>query len=302
MTDRLTAIEVFVGAVRRGSLSAVARHMGMSPTMAARHLDDLEARLGTSLLTRSTRRLSLTGAGEAYLDRAERLLGDLSEADAEAAADTASVEGNLRLSAPAVFGALHLPGLLAEFKRLHPGIRVELGLDDRVVDLLEERWDMAIRIGQLSDSSLRARRLAPVRTVVCAAPAYLAARGTPRRIVDLADHDCLGYTLSPRFRVDEWAFGRDGQHRVRVSGSLTANNGQVLAGAAIAGHGLLYGPRFIVADALADGRLVILRLDEDEVDIGAIHAVTHPTRRPAARVRAFVEFLIVRLQAEASGW
>jgi len=302
MADRLTGIEVFVRAMRLGGLSAAARDMGMSPAMAARHLDGLEARLGVTLVNRTTRRLSLTEAGEAYLDRAERLLADLGEAEAEAAARTVAVEGLLRVSAPAAFGVCHIAGLVAEFHRLHPAVTVELGLNDRFVDLLEERWDMAIRIGRLADSSLVARTLARIRANVCASPAYLANRGTPRTIADLADHDCLGYTLSSLGGAAHWRFGRDGGIKVAVRGSLLADNGAVLVQAAIAGQGLVYGPRFLTASAVADGRLVEVTLDAPLVDLGAIHAVTHPTRRPAAKTRAWTDFLAARLRVLAADW
>jgi DNA-binding transcriptional LysR family regulator len=210
MADRLTGIEVFVRAMRLGGLSAVARDLGMSPAMAAKHLDGLEARLGVTLVNRTTRRLSLTEAGEAYLDKAERLRAELGEAEAEASARTVTVGGLLRVSAPAAFGMLHIAGLIAGFHRLHPAVTVELGLNERFVDLLEERWDMAIRVGKLVDSSLVARKLTGIRVNVCASAAYLAARGTPRTIGDLAGHDCLGYTLSSLGGTSHWRFGRDG--------------------------------------------------------------------------------------------
>ncbi len=270
--------------------------------MAARHLDGLEARLGVTLVNRTTRRLSLTEAGDAYLEKAERILAELGEAEAEVSARTIAVEGLLRVSVPAAFGVLHIAGLVAEFHHLHPAVTIELGLNDRYVDLLEERWDMAIRIGRLADSSLVARKLADVRLNICASPAYLAARGTPRTPDDLGSHDCLGYTLSSLTGPSHWSFGRDGSIRVPVHGSLLANNGELLVRAAIAGQGLVYGPRFITAEALADGRLVEISLDVPLMELGAIHAVTHPTRRPAAKTRAWIDFLSSRLRARAADW
>ena len=302
MADRLTGIEVFVRALRLGGLSAAARDMGMSPAMAAKHLDGLEARLGVTLVNRTTRRLSLTESGEAYLEKAESILADLHEAEAEATARTVAVEGLLRVSAPAAFGVLHIAGLVAEFHRLHPAITIELGLNDRVVDLLEERWDMAIRIGKLADSSLVARKLADVRLNVCASPNYLAERGTPRTLADLADHDCLGYTLSSLAGASGWSFGRDGGVRVPIKGSLRANNGEVLAQAAIAGQGLVYGPRFITAAALADGTLVEITLDAPLMELGAIHAITHAARKPAAKTRAWIDFMSARLRVLSTDW
>ena len=302
MADRLTGIEVFVRAVALGSLSSAARDMAMSPAMAAKHLNALEARLGVTLVNRTTRRLSLTEAGETYLDKAETILADLREAEAEISARTLAVEGLLRVSAPAAFGAMHLGEVIADFHRLHPRVTIELGLNDRYVDLIEERWDMAIRIGKLADSSLIARKLADVRPNICAAPAYLSARGTPRTPADLADHDCLGYTLSPLAGASHWRFGADGSIRQPVRGSLRANNGDVLVQAALAGQGLVYGPRFLTSREVAGGRLVEVALDVPLTEIGAIHAVTHATRKPAAKTRAWIEFLSRRLREMAVDW
>lgn len=302
MADRLTGIEVFTRAVALGSLSSAARDMGMSPAMAAKHLNALEARLGVTLVNRTTRRLSLTEAGETYLDKAESILADLREAEAEISARTQAVEGLLRVSAPAAFGVLHLGEIITAFHQLHPAVTVEIGLNDRYVDLMEERWDMAVRIGRLTDSSLVARKLADVRLNICASPAYLAARGTPRTPSDLAEHDCLGYTLSPLTGVSHWGFGADGSIRQQVRGSLRANNGEVLVQAAVAGQGLVYGPQFLTFREVADGRLVEVTLDAPLMKMGAIHAVTHATRRPAAKTQAWTDFLARRLRELAVDW
>lgn len=302
MADRLTGIEVFTRAIALGGLSAAARDLRMSPAMAARHLSALEARLGATLVNRTTRRLSLTEAGETYLEKAEQILADLREAEAEVSARTLAVEGLLRVSAPAAFGVAHLGQLLAEFNRLHPAVTVELGLNDRFVDLLEERWDAAIRIGKLADSSLVARKLADVRLNICASPAYLAERGAPRSIGDLGTHDCLGYTLSTLFGTTHWGFGADGALKQPVRGSLHANNGEVLVQAALAGQGLIYGPRFLTAAAVADGRLVEISLDAPLMELGGIHAITHAGRKPAAKTRAFIDFLGDRFRTLAADW
>lgn len=301
MADRLTGIEVFVEAIRLGGLSAAARALHMSPAMAAKHLTALESRLGVTLVHRTTRRLLLTEAGAAYLERANRVLADLSEAEAEAAAQGATIDGHLRVSVPMSFGVLHVAPLVAAFTRRHPGITIELGMSDRRVDLVEERWDMAIRIGRLLDANLVARKLADMRLVVCGAPSYLARRGTPTRIADLADHDCLGFTLSmPGQGI--WRFGVDGAIHQPVRGTMHADNGDVLVEAAAEGLGLVYGPRFIAARALREGRLVEVYLDQPLAQLGAIHAVTHPSRRPAARTRAWIEFLAEQLPPLAAAW
>ncbi|NKJ41499.1 LysR family transcriptional regulator [Novosphingobium sp. SG720] len=301
MADRLTGIEVFVEAIRLGGLSAAARTLHMSPAMAAKHLTALESRLGTTLVHRTTRRLLLTEAGTAYLDRATRVLADLREAEADAAAQSVAIDGLLRVSVPMSFGVLHLAPLVAAFNQRHPGIVIELGLSDRHVDLVEERWDMAIRIGRLLDGNLIARKLADMHLVVCASPSYLARRGTPTQLSDLAQHDCLGFTLSMLGR-HIWRFGLDGTIHQPVRGTLQADNGDVLVEAAAAGLGLVYGPRFIAARALREGRLVEVPLDQPLAQLGAIHAVTHPSRRPAARTRAWIEFLAEMLPPMASAW
>jgi DNA-binding transcriptional LysR family regulator len=295
-------MEVFVRAIREGGLSAAGRSLGISPTMAARHLDALEARLGTTLVRRTTRKLSLTDAGIDYLDRAERILAEIKDTDAEAAAASIIVEGLLRVSAPATFGVMYIAPLIPAFRALYPKVTIELGLNDRVVDLLEERWDMAIRIGRLPDSGLIARRLAPMRLCICGAPAYLEQFGTPQTLDDLSRHDCLGYTLGALTGASVWGFGRDGSRHVAVRGTLHANNGEALVRAAIGGQGLVYGPRFIAADAIAAGQLVEVPLDAEYIDMGAAHLVTHPTRRPAAKTRAWIDFLVAQMPALAGPW
>lgn len=289
-------------AIREGGLSAAGRSLGISPTMAARHLDALEARLGTTLVNRTTRRLALTDAGIDYLDRSERILAEIKDADAEAAAASKTVEGLLRVSAPATFGVMHIAPLIPAFRALYPKVTIELGLNDRVVDLLEERWDMAIRMGQLTDSSLIARRVCPVRLSISASPAYLERCGTPRTVEDLSSHDCLGYTLVSLTGTSVWGFGRDGSRHVPVRGTLHANNGEALIKAAIAGQGLVYGPRFIAADAIASGQLIEVLLDVECLDMGAVYLVTHPTRRPAAKTRAWIDFLVAQIPTLAEPW
>ena len=204
MLDRLTGLEVFARVAGAGSLSAAARAMGMSQTMVTKHIAALESRLGVKLFHRTTRRLSITDAGRNYLESSGRILAEIEAADAAVAADRIEPRGLLRLNAPVSFGARQIAPLLAEFAERHPRVTVELGLNDRLVDLAEEGWDLAIRIGSLSDSSLIARRVAPCRTVVCASPSYLKARGEPSTVSGLAGHNCLGYTLSQRPLVDRW--------------------------------------------------------------------------------------------------
>jgi DNA-binding transcriptional LysR family regulator len=291
MLDRLTSLEVFTKVAAGGSLSAAARAIGMSQTMVTKHIAAIETRLGVKLFHRTTRRLSITEAGRNYLESSGRILSDMEAADAAVAADRVEPRGLLRLNVPVSFGTRQIAPLLAEFAARHPLVTVELGLNDRLVDLAEEGWDLAIRIGNLSNSSLIARRIAPCRIVVCAAPSYLEARGTPPTVASLSEHNCLGYTLSQQTPVDRWIFGAQGDVSVQVSGNLRANNGEALRAAAIAGQGLIQQPTFIVADDLRAGRLIALTLDHPTVELAGVYTVFPPDRRPAAKVRAFIDFI-----------
>lgn len=298
MLDRLTGLEVFAKVAAMGSLSAAGRALGMSQTMVTKHIAALETRLGVTLFHRTTRRLSITEAGRNYLEASARVLAELDAADSAVAADRFKPRGVLRLNAPVSFGARQIAPLLPEFARSHPEVSVDLGLNDRIVDLAEEGWDLAIRIGNLRDSSLIARRIAPCRTAVCAAPSYLKAHGTPRRVADLASHNCLGYTLSRTVGAERWVFGAKGEIDVAVSGDLRANNGDALCAAAIAGQGVIYQPTFIVAYALRAGTLRTITLDVPTIEFGGIYAVFLPDRNPPAKVRAFIEFLVGRFMPE----
>ena len=297
MLDRLTGLEVFAKVAASGSLSSAARIMGMSQTMVTKHVAALEARLGVKLFHRTTRRLSITEAGRNYLESSGRILAEIEAADAAVAADRIEPRGLLRLNAPVSFGTRQIAPLLPEFAERHPLVTVELGLNDRLVDLAEEGWDLAIRIGNLSNSSLIARRIAPCRIAVCAAPSYLKARGRPLTVANLADHNCLGYTLSQR-PVDRWMFGGRAEVTVQVSGNLRANNGDALLAAAIAGQGVIHQPTFIVADDIRAGTLVALTLDQPNLDLAGIYAVYLPDRHPAAKARAFIDFIASRFTPE----
>ncbi|MGO8777358.1 MAG: LysR family transcriptional regulator [Rhodomicrobium sp.] len=294
MLDRLTGMQVFASVASSGSLSAAARTLGMSQTMATKHMAALEGRLGVKLLHRTTRRLTLTEAGRAYLDAAERILGEVADADAEAAAGAAEVRGTLRLNVPVSFGIREIAPLIPDFLENHPALSIDLGLNDRQVDLIEEGWDLAVRIGAMASSSMIARKLAPCFTVVCAAPRYLAAKGTPRSIADLARHDCLGYTLSRTIGADTWLFGGERNISVAVRGSLKANNGDALTAAAIAGEGIVYQPTFLVAREIEAGLLVPIELDQPPIVLDGIFAIYPADRRPPAKVRAFIDFLVKR--------
>ncbi|HLM40195.1 MAG TPA: LysR family transcriptional regulator [Microvirga sp.] len=293
MLDRVTGMQVFVRVATLGSFSAAARALHLSQTMVTKHVAALEDRLGVKLLHRSTRRLVLTEAGRSYLAACERILAEIEEAEASASLDRIEPRGTLRLNVPLTFGLRQIVPALTAFSRLHPAVAVDLGLADRYVDLIEEGWDLAVRIGRLKDSGLVARRLAPCRTIVCAAPSYLEAHGAPRTLDDLSGHNCLGYTLPSAIGAGRWAFGAGGDVVVPVEGNLRANNGDALLAAALAGQGLIYQPTFIVGDSLRDGSLLRVLSGYPTLELG-VHAVLPSGRQAPAKVRAFVEFLARR--------
>ena len=289
--DRVTSMRVFVRAASAGSLSAAARHLGMSPAMATKHVNALEARLGVKLFHRTTRRLSLTEAGSNYLDACQRILPEIDEAEAAAASQRVKASGLLRMNVPLSFGTRFIAPLLHGFSQQHPEVRVELGRSDALLDLIDGNWDLAIRIGRLADSPLQTRQLGDSCMKVCAAPAYLDRRGVPRTVAELAQHNCLSYTLSAMQSSSHWAFGVEGELRVAVSGDLLANNGDALLAAAVAGQGIIYQPDFIVGEALQRGELLELTLDKPVVELGGIHVLYPPDRRPPAKVRVMIDYL-----------
>ena len=289
MTGRLEDMELFARIVERGSLSAAARDLGLSKSLVSRRLGQLEDRLGARLVNRTTRNLALTDIGREFNERARRVL--LEAEDAEACARDASTEpaGRLRIAAPVSFGYLHLAAPLAGFLAEHPKVEVELELNDRFIDLVGEGYDLAIRSGQLEDSSLIVRPIAKARILLAAAPAYLARRGAPEAPADLARHVCLVYGNQPAARV--WRFLVEGKWVApSIYPQLTANNGDALCRAAVEGLGIVALPSFIIGPALAAGRLrpLLSHLPMPDQPIQAIY----PGGRPAPqRLRSFVDFM-----------
>ena len=210
MLDRITGMQVFAKVAALGSLSAAARALGISQTMATKHVSALEEKIAVKLVHRTTRKITLTEAGRRYLESVERILAELAEAEATAAAERVEVTGTLRINAPVSFGVRELAPLMADFSRLHPAVVVDMALNDRVVDLVEEGWDIAVRIGRIHDQTLIARKLARCRTLIAGSPTYLAERGMPRTVAELSSHNCLGYTLSTDLGPRHWSFGTDG--------------------------------------------------------------------------------------------
>jgi len=297
----LGEMSAFATVVDAKGFAAAARRLGLSKASVSRLVQRLEDRLGVRLLNRTTRRLSLTEAGRTFYDGAHRMLAEAASAEAAVTQLAARPTGTLRLSVPMSFGSRHLGPLLADFLAACPELGVDIVLGDRLVDLVEEGFDAALRIGALGGSNVVARRLCRIRRVVCASPAYLAQRGTPQTPADLAGHDCLHYGYYAGGRT--WRF-RDATGReatVEIAGRVEMNNGDALAALAEAGQGLCHLPTFIVGDALRQGRLVPLLPGWDDAEPAHLHVVYQERRNLAPKVRAFVDFLAARL-ADPPPW
>jgi DNA-binding transcriptional LysR family regulator len=282
----------FVRIVEAGSISAAAEQLGLAKSGVSRRLNQLEKRLGARLLNRTTRRSSLTDAGRSYYEGARKLLSQLEELDAQVSGGECALEGRLKLAAPLSFGLTHLAPAIEEFARLHPEVRIDIDFSDRQVDLVAQGIDLAIRIAELRDSSLRARRICPIRLMLCASPGYLAAHGTPETPDDLAAHQLLHYDIGggPVQRLGD---GRGGELSVPVKPRLTANNGDFLRDMAIAGHGIVASPTFIVWQALALGELVPILEAYRPLPINA-YAVYPQSRFLPRRARVLIDFLAER--------
>lgn len=289
MIRDLDALRTFVAIATLGSFAQAAEKHGVSRAIASKRVADLEAELGVKLINRTTRSLSLTEAGRKLLTAAGSIFDMLENTVEDIRSVAATPRGVLRVNAPMSFGVRHLGGMVDIFLQENPEVAIELTLDDRVVNLVEDGFDVAIRIRALADSSLTARRLATARMVLCAAPAYLARRGAPRHPRDLAEHDCLVYDYLARQGV--WCFTREGEAEdVRVDGRLHGNNGDVLVQAAVDGLGIVMTPTFIAHEAIRGGALVLL-LPEWRLAEPGLYAVMPPGRVDALKVRAFVEHL-----------
>lgn len=286
----LRQIESFVSAATRGSLSAAARAEGVAPAVIGRRIDALEARLGVRLLIRTTRRLSLTFEGSAFLEDCQRILIDLRNAEASVSLGGIKASGHLRVTAPAGFGRVHVAPLIGDFLDAHPDVSISLELTDRLTDIINENIDLAIRIGTLDDSSLVGVHLAENRRVVVASPAYLQRHGAPVTPDDLAQHQCLSFG-SYGNQARGWQFQIDGRAiSLRVPASIECNDGAVLRDWALAGRGLAWRSLWEVGEDLRSGRLCSV-LDEYAAPPNAIYAVFPQRRHLPLRMRAFIDQL-----------
>jgi DNA-binding transcriptional LysR family regulator len=293
-TDRARALEIFAAVAAAGSFSAAGRTLGLTPSAVGRTIDRIEARLGVRLLLRTTRTLTLTAEGHAYLGAAKRILTDLDDAE-QAIADQGAPRGRLRVSASLSHGRLCVVPLLGEFVRRYPYILVDINLTDAVVDIAGGQADVGVRFGPLPDSPLTARKLGETGRVIVASPGYLARHGTPKIPEDLHGHNCLSFNF--RRAEPTWPFRRDGHDcTLSVQGSIEANNGETLGQLAVAGVGVTRVGAFSVVDDMASGRLIPLLEDYNPGDVETIHAVFVGGANTPARVRAFVDFLAERLR------
>lgn len=291
--DRLAALEAFVKVAETQSFSEAARRLRASKSVVSRQIAALEAELGARLFQRTTRSMTLTEAGRGYFERASRILADLEDANLSVTQLQATPRGQLRVNAPMSFGLLHLAPAMPDFLARYPEVDVALTMNDRFVDLIDEGFDLAVRVGKLEDSSLVARKLAPVRRTVCASPDYLKARGTPQTPDDLTHHDCLCY--SNLSMAHEWRFVTEKGEPwpVEVKGRLNVNNGDALKIAALRGLGFVNLPSFIVGSELQAGTLVTV-LDTYIPQDAILSAVYPHSRHLSPKVRAFVDFLAER--------
>jgi DNA-binding transcriptional LysR family regulator len=295
--DIVAGMKIFVAVVDNGSFAAAAERLDMSRAMTSKSIASLEDHLGTRLLNRTTRRLSLTEAGTAFYERSAQILADVWEAEQVAGRMAAEPRGTLKVTMPLAYGLHRLGPVIAEYASRYPQVKMDLSLSDRKIDLVDEGYDVAIRIGRLPESGLIARKLGTVHGVIVGAPSYFARHGRPELPADLAHHVCLGYSLAAL--GDEWRLqGPDGIVSVRCTGPIKADNGDMLRLAAIAGIGLIYQPWFIVEGDVRSGLLerVLTHYTSEELGIYAVY----PSRRYlSAKVRTFVDFLVDALRQEA---
>jgi DNA-binding transcriptional LysR family regulator len=293
--SKLQQMSSFVAVVEAGSFVGAAAATGASKAAVSRHVGELEQRLGVRLLHRTTRRLSVTEEGRLFFERARELLESVDEAESELTRRSGEAHGLIRVNAPLSFGVLHLAPLWGPFAEAHPKVSLEISLSDRVVDVVDEGYDLAIRIAAIPDSSLVTRKLASTRMVLCASPVYLQRHGTPAHPRELAAHAVISYTYwSTR---DEWQFtGPEGRVGVRIHSRIHTNNGDTCRRAALAHQGLVLQPDFIVGEDLRRGELVEVMPRYRSVEVG-IHAVYPSRRNLPLKTRRLIDFLADALRA-----
>jgi DNA-binding transcriptional LysR family regulator len=297
--DRFLEMQSFTCVVDAGSFVGAADSLGVSKAAVSRHVNELESRLGVRLLHRTTRRLSLTSEGEVFLARCRELLSSLNEAEAEITASSDTARGLLRVNVPVTFGIRRLAPLWGEFRARHSQVRLDITLADRLVDLVEEGYDLAIRIGALDSSSLVSRRLTVTRLILCAAPEYLTSHGTPEHPDELQGHAVIGYSYFSS--GDVWQLeGPEGPVIASTRPCIHSNNGDTCRGAALAGQGIILQPDFLVGDDIAAGTLVELMPEYRAAELG-VYAIYPSRRHIAPKIRALIAFLSERLADTPAG-
>ena len=287
--DRLAELDIFARVVTAGSMSAAGRELGLSPPVISKRIKSLEERLGTRLLQRTTRQLALTESGKGFYERVVAILASVDEAEAWVSRRAAAAQGVLRVSAPTSFGRMHIAPHLVAFLQAYPEITIDLSLSDQFVDIVAEGYDLAIRIADLADSSLVAKRLAPNHRVLCAAPGYLTAHGMPRTLADLVQHKLLLHN------ADSWRLeGKSGPASVKVESAVRTNSSEVIREAVLAGMGIALRSTWDVGPEIDAGKLVIVLPEWHASARVAVHAVYPSRRHLAHKVRVFMDFLAER--------
>jgi DNA-binding transcriptional LysR family regulator len=292
--DRFEEIQTFIGIVKAGSFSRAAERLNIAKSAVSRRLSDLETRLGVQLMTRTTRRINLTESGREYYQRCLIILDDLEETEQTLSSGDVALNGTIRIAAPLSFGILHLSSIINQFLSLHPQIRIEMELNDRTVNFMEEQVDLAIRIGDLDDSSLIGRKLGTSHLMICAAPAYLEKFGEPTEPYELEQHSGFSYSYA---RSASWNFNNI-KTSIRMNYRLRANNGDVLLNAAIDGLGILLTPKFISSAAIQQGLLKPI-LTNYELSSAGIYAVYQQQRHLPQRIRILIDYLVEQFKTNS---
>jgi len=287
--NNLTGMMVFAQVVQSSSFSKAADVLGMSKSSVSKKVSFLEDRLGVRLLNRTTRKLSLTEVGQVFYERCERIMSEAEEAELAITRLQDEPRGHLKLSVPVSFGVMHLGKPMAEFMKRYPDLSVDISLNDRFVDIVDEGFDMALRIGRLADSSLIARKVGSTRLMITASPDYWKEHGKPNHPKELENHNCLSYTLARD--AGQWGFVEEGKEfSVKLGGNIKANNGNIVRDLAVSGAGVAGSPAFIVGRDVAEGLLEVA-LENFEMEAVNIYAVYPHNRHLSAKVRLFVDFL-----------
>ena len=293
--NRFENMDTFIRVVEAGSISGAAGRLNVAKSAVSRRLKELEKHLGVELFHRTTRQMNLTDTGRAFYHQAVRILDDVLEAEIATSQAHGTLKGSLKIALPSTFGLMHMGPVINDFIKEHPQIEFDLDFNDREVDLIQEGFDLAIRIANLPDSSLIARRIATVKTVICASPDYLQRMGTPRSPEDLLQHQCLVYSLLRDFEYWHLSDANGNNIKTKIHPYLKASTGEFLKDAAVEGQGIILVPTFIAYKEIESGSLVPLLKDYTSRQINA-YAIYPQTRHLSQRVRAFVDLLVKRFE------